>query len=507
MSERLALDRSMRHKDQDGRLHVANCRLSKAAVNPYRGREIPRWQALGLDPDRIYQLYRAPDELSAAAPTWNGVPLLSAHIPHSADRPIEEKVAGSIGTDVRFEAPYLVGTLTIWRAEDIEDVESRDKCELSSAYYYDAEMTAGTTPDGMSYDGIMRNIRANHVALVEEGRAGPDVMVHDSNMELKHMAVPLPSRTAIAVRGALAAHLRSKLIAGTSLMALDAALADTHADTWPRERAKVQARVQQAYGNRLASGATLDDLPAFLGALDAEPDDEDDLEGEDESMSESEKEEERKARADDRKKGMDAAARKTARDGRRQARDAKRGARDKDMDEWVKEEEQEPEHRGSGDRKAAKDSAGKRGYMVGDKFHPARDAKRGARDETEEEERKRREAEDSKKAMDSAITMAVDAAEKRVIERMRAVAQAREDVRPVIGQVSMAIDSAAEVYKLALDHMKVDVTGVPPEAYRALMLAFPKPRAAGADSMAMDTATSAGALAKRFPSIANIRHA
>ena len=72
MNERLALDRSMRHKDQDGRLHVANCRLSKATVNPYRGREIPQSQQLGLDPERIYQLYRAPDELSAAAASSSG---------------------------------------------------------------------------------------------------------------------------------------------------------------------------------------------------------------------------------------------------------------------------------------------------------------------------------------------------------------------------------------------------------------------------------------------------
>ena len=31
-----------------------------------------------------------------------------------------------------------------------------------------------------AYDFIMRDIRANHVALVEEGRAGADVLVYDS---------------------------------------------------------------------------------------------------------------------------------------------------------------------------------------------------------------------------------------------------------------------------------------------------------------------------------------
>jgi hypothetical protein len=37
--------------------------------------------------------------------------------------------------------------------------------------------------EGKSYDGVMRNIKGNHVALVHEGRAGHDVKVADSAME------------------------------------------------------------------------------------------------------------------------------------------------------------------------------------------------------------------------------------------------------------------------------------------------------------------------------------
>ncbi len=41
-------------------------------------------------------------------------------------------------------------------------------------------MTPGVTPNGEPYDGIMRDIIGNHVALVERGRAGSDVLVADS---------------------------------------------------------------------------------------------------------------------------------------------------------------------------------------------------------------------------------------------------------------------------------------------------------------------------------------
>jgi hypothetical protein len=40
-------------------------------------------------------------------------------------------------------------------------------------------MTPGTY-GGIKYDGVMRDIVGNHVALVEEGRAGADVHVGDA---------------------------------------------------------------------------------------------------------------------------------------------------------------------------------------------------------------------------------------------------------------------------------------------------------------------------------------
>ena len=47
----LAFDRaSVRIYDRYGRLHVEIMNISKAAVNPYIGREIPDWQALGVEP-------------------------------------------------------------------------------------------------------------------------------------------------------------------------------------------------------------------------------------------------------------------------------------------------------------------------------------------------------------------------------------------------------------------------------------------------------------------------
>ena len=169
-----------RHIDENGILHVDKTNISKAIVNPYYGKEIPRFKELGLDAETVYQLLRDPAELKKAADTFNNLPVLSEHIPVFSDQPPKDKIIGSLGTDSKFDGTYLTNSMSIWDGNAIALIETDAKKELSSAYFYDADMTSGSY-DGIQYDGIMRNIRGNHVAVVESGRAGSDVMVSDSN--------------------------------------------------------------------------------------------------------------------------------------------------------------------------------------------------------------------------------------------------------------------------------------------------------------------------------------
>lgn len=176
--ERVAMDRgSVRSFDKNGHLVVQRTPVSKATINEYYGREIPGSEALGLDPARRYRLLRHPDELKAAAETWNGKPLMIAHKPISASDHPKDLVVGSVA-GAEFEHPYLYAALNIWDQGAIDAVESGSQKELSSAYHYTADMTPGTF-EGQPYDGVMRALHANHVALVRDGRAGSDVVVQD----------------------------------------------------------------------------------------------------------------------------------------------------------------------------------------------------------------------------------------------------------------------------------------------------------------------------------------
>lgn len=185
--DRVALDRaavSARTFDADGRMHVAGCRISKANVCGYYGREIPDYKKLGLDAAKLYMLYRDPEELAKAAHTFRNVQLLmpQGHTKAvKASAPNVPMTVGTIGSGITFDGTYLVADqLTVWTREGIDLIESEDASELSSAYHYRVEMTPGRTPDGVAFDGRMRDIKGNHVALVREGRAGSDVFVNDA---------------------------------------------------------------------------------------------------------------------------------------------------------------------------------------------------------------------------------------------------------------------------------------------------------------------------------------
>lgn len=375
--EKLAFDRAtMRLIDVDGRLHVKVSHISKAAVNPYYGREIPAGSGYELEPDRIYQLLRDPGELAKAASTFNNIPLLNKHIPVSADDPQKDSVVGSTGTDAEFVDPYLNNSLVIWEAAAIAGIRTNEQRELSSAYRYVADMTPGVY-EGVPYDGRMTEIVGNHVALVPVGRAGADVLVSDS---LPEELLPMKKSQAAAARAALGAHLQPQLAQDGALPTFRALFAK------PTTVKKLAEDAAKAF-----PGAKID-AQALTKALQFALD-----EAEEDKKAEDEDEE------DDDKKDKD------------------KKAEDEDDEEQV-----------------------------------------AASDEDDEDDKKDDKVD--KKAMDSALK----AVERNTIKRMNDIRQAEEEVRPLIGAV-VAQDSAAAVYKLALDAAGVDLEGVHPSAYRALV--------------------------------------
>ena len=167
---------SKRIIDDNGWLNIQSNPLTKVGVFDYLGAEIG-----GDDPDKIYRVYRPAEELERkeTIESFKLLPFVDEHTwVGDGGMPTEKKgVHGIIGEDVRYEAPFLVGNVRIL-SESLKNSINNGKVELSAGYKCQYDFTAGAF-NGQQYDAIQRDIRANHLALVERGRSGSDVAVLD----------------------------------------------------------------------------------------------------------------------------------------------------------------------------------------------------------------------------------------------------------------------------------------------------------------------------------------
>lgn len=78
---------------------------------------------------------------------------------------------GHVGENVREDGGRMVADLYIKDAAAAKEVLDGKMKHISCGYDVDYDATPGETPGGERYDGIQRNIRGNHVALLPAGIA------------------------------------------------------------------------------------------------------------------------------------------------------------------------------------------------------------------------------------------------------------------------------------------------------------------------------------------------
>lgn len=179
---RMAFDRaSVRQVDSFGHMGVQVVNLSAAGVSSYQSEEVPGWQALGLRSGATVRLLRPPEELARAASSLCGKPVLLVHKPVSAEDHPHRLVVGSVGGDVRFENPWLRGSLTLWDAEAISLVEGGLQRSVSCGYSYIPVLGSGSY-QGARYDGKMTELLFNHLAIVEAPRV-PGCVIGDAALQ------------------------------------------------------------------------------------------------------------------------------------------------------------------------------------------------------------------------------------------------------------------------------------------------------------------------------------
>ena len=165
-------------------------RFDRAAV-PQRTELLPNgWLKVTAQPTRagvfVYRdgsgkprrELRPPEEVFApeSIASLQLVPVTDDHPPEALDSEnVRQYQVGNVGDGVAEDAPYLTVPLIVQQRRAI-DLVLRGKCQLSCGYDADLENTPGVY-QGVPYDAIQRNIRYNHVAIVDIGRAGPNCRI------------------------------------------------------------------------------------------------------------------------------------------------------------------------------------------------------------------------------------------------------------------------------------------------------------------------------------------
>ncbi|MQX47097.1 DUF2213 domain-containing protein [Sinorhizobium medicae] len=158
----------------DGYL-VADVRTARTGIQLYAGHEV------GKPEMATVKVYRPEDQVFDKASLGS-----YAHKPVTSDHPDEAVTAdnwkalsvGQIGDEVARDGEFVRIPLIVMDGATIGEIEG-GKRELSAGYTCDLAWEPGTTPAGEKYDAIQKDIRINHVAIVQRGRAGSEARIGD----------------------------------------------------------------------------------------------------------------------------------------------------------------------------------------------------------------------------------------------------------------------------------------------------------------------------------------
>lgn len=167
-------DASQVRETKDGYI-VAQPRVARTGIQLYLGDEVGK-------PDmRIVRVYRPEEEVfhADAMASVAHKPFTMGHPPAAVDATTwKEHAIGQLGDQVARDGQFLRVPLIMMDADAVTSFRA-GRQELSLGYDADLDFTPGQTRDGEAYDAVQRNIRVNHLALVDTARGGNKLRIGD----------------------------------------------------------------------------------------------------------------------------------------------------------------------------------------------------------------------------------------------------------------------------------------------------------------------------------------
>jgi len=226
---------SARTYTAQGYLEV-ECRIAKTGVQAYSGHE------LGLEDNQIYHILRDEGDVfdQSSMDTFSNKPITLNHPEQQVDTSnFMGLTVGISGHEVVRDGDYISTKLLIMDENAIASIEA-GKNELSNGYQTDIEWTPGVHSNGLKYDGRQTNIRGNHIAIVDNARAGGGCHIADNN-EVDLMEKVTINGVEFEVNSAGAQAIK-KLIEEHTQMKADA----VHAESEEKDKMKADNDVMKA---------------------------------------------------------------------------------------------------------------------------------------------------------------------------------------------------------------------------------------------------------------------
>lgn len=170
---------------------VAQVRAGRTGIQQYLGSE------LGRTDMEVVRVYRPEDEVFSAAAMHTAAhrTVTIGHPPEFVTADTWKDVSvGHTGGEVMRDGGFITVPLVLMDGAAVKAVED-GKRELSWGYACDIDWQSGKTPDGQEYDAIQRNIRINHLAVVDRGRAGAECRIGDAARRIAGDSAVTPTPT------------------------------------------------------------------------------------------------------------------------------------------------------------------------------------------------------------------------------------------------------------------------------------------------------------------------
>jgi uncharacterized protein len=258
LSDTLTLDAPKRTKD--GFL-ATRAKAARAGIYDYSALEVGGLDR-GFKAGDIVKVYRPAEEVFAAdsVASFLAKPVTNDHpsVPVTADN--WKQHARGVNMGALRDGEYLAFDLVIMDAALIADIDA-GKRELSNGYSCVLDWAAGTSPDGQAYDAVQRNIRGNHIAVVDKGRAGSACKINDNkDSNGGNLFMPCDANP-LAISGLSTGEIKMKItLDGVSVTLTDANEVQAAFD-------KIKA---DAVANATAAQTALDAEKAKVATLTAE---------------------------------------------------------------------------------------------------------------------------------------------------------------------------------------------------------------------------------------------